>query len=328
MLRRTAFILLAVAFLCHAAAAQQFLDPFNYLKSTTIPGYTEHVGDWQALGTEVQCQGGISSQTLIHNTIQDLDCCVEILARYETTLPGIQRTGPIARFTGTGSSGNYFYLKVQDNGSRAGFDYYFVYYQGGGSAFMSGAISPVTTVARARMQVFEEGSSVRVQVFIDTNMDGLWDITKSALTSNGIGATGGVGINGARSARADDLKYFNAILYLNGTPKVGTSVTLKGRASINQPYIGACSLGHAGTPLGAGRAIPLDLDGLFWASLSNPAVFSNFIGLTDMKGDFTMTLNIPAIPQLVGLTVWSTAVTATIQGIIDIAPDVQITFVS
>ncbi len=327
MFHQTICVTLAIALLCLTATSQQFLDPFNYTPGTTIPGYTEHFGDWQATGTRVQGKAGIIGQTLIHNTIQDLDTCVETLAIYDTTLPAIQRSGPIARFTGTGSAANYFYLKVQDNGSRTGFDKYFVYYQGG-SSVMSGSISPITTMARARMQVFEEASSVRVQIFIDTDMDGLWDITRSALTSSGVASSGGVGINGSQTVMADDLKFFNAILYLNGTPKIGTSVQIKGRASINLPYIGACSFSNAATPLGAGRAFPLVVDNLFWMSISTPTIFSGFQGLTDMNGDFTMTLNIPAIPQLVGMTIWSAAVTNTLMGIVDISPDVQITIAS
>ena len=308
-----------------AAGAQQFMDGFNYPSGTTIPGYTEHVGDWKATGAEVQAQSGISSQTLVHNQIQGRDVCVEVLAIYDTTIPGIQRTGPIIRFTGSGSSANYFYLKVQDNGTPYnGFDYYFVYYQGG-SSVMSGAM-PETKKARARLQVVDEGSTVTVQVYIDTDLDGLWDVVASQTTTSGLGVTGGIGINGARSVMADDFKFFDATLYLAGTPRVGTSVNLKGRASANQPYVGGCSFGHTGTPLSATKAIPIDLDNLFVLSITNPVIFGNFLGLTDGNGDFTMTLNIPAIPQLAGITIWSTAVTANVQGIMEIAPDVEITF--
>jgi hypothetical protein len=325
MFRKTAFAVLLLSVAAGAVDAQQFLDGFNYTPGTNIPGYTEHVGDWKATGAEVQGQTGIVGQTLIHNQFQGKDVCVETLAIYDPAIPGIQRTGPIARFTGTGSSASYFYLKVQDNGSPYnGFDYYFVYYQGG-SSVMAGTISE-TKRARARLLVVDEGSTVTVQVYIDTDLDGLWDVTASRTTTNGFNVTGGIGINGSQSVMADNLKFFNATLYLAGTPKVGTAVSLKGRATANEPYVGACSFGHTGTPLSPTRAIPLDLDSLFALSISNPAIFSGFIGLTDGQGDFTMTLNIPAVPQLAGLTIWAGAVTATVHGIIDIAPDVQITF--
>jgi len=328
MFDRIACLTLALPLLCGVAVSQQVFDPFNYAPGTTIPGYTEHVGDWKATGTQVQRQAGISSQTLIHNTIKDKDACAETIAIYDVTVPGIQRTGPVLRFSGSGSSGNYFYLKLQDNGGTLdGWDTYWVYYQGGGNV-MTGTISPVTKAARARLQVIEEAAAVRVQVFIDTDLDGLWDIVRSSTTTSGTGTSGGVGINGARSALADDLKYFNATLYLNGTPKIGTSVTLNGRGIPNEPYVGACSFGNTGFPIGAGRTVPLDLDSLFWASLATPSIFQNFLGLTSASGDFTMTLNIPPIPQLAGITIWTSAVTVTVAGFQEIAPDVEITFVS
>jgi hypothetical protein len=73
--------------------------------------------------------------------------------------------------------------------------------------------------------------------------------------------------------------------------------------------------------------IPLDLDALFLLSLTTPVIFSNFTGVVDANGDFTMTLNTPAVPELAGFTIWSSAITFTPNGVIEIAPDVQITFV-
>jgi len=327
MLREAICLILLSGLLCGVAISQQFFDPFNYPPGTNIPGYTEHVGDWQATGTQVQGKDGIVGQTLIHNTIKDQDMCVETVAVYDATNPKVQRTGPIVRFSGSGSGATYYYLKVQDNGSPYnGFDRFFVYYQGGSGSVLTGAI-PETKKARARLQVIEEATSVRIQVFIDTDMDGLWDVVSSTLTANGAGSSGGIGINGSQTVIADDLKYFNATLYLNGTPKVGTSVTLDGRSIPNEPYVGACSFGNSGFSIGAGRTVPLDLDSLFWASLSTPAIFQNFLGLTSANGDFTMTLNIPPITQLIGITIWSSAVTVTIAGFQEVAPDVEITFV-
>jgi hypothetical protein len=328
MCGKIACLTVALSLLCGVAVGQQFYDPFSYSPGTNIPGYTEHVGDWKATGTQVQCQAGISSQTLILNAVQDQDACVETLATYDMTVPGIQRTGPILRFTGSGSSANYFYLKLQDNGGTLdGWDTYWVYYQGG-SNVMTGTISPVTKSARARLQVIEDAAGVRVQVYIDTDLDGLWDIVKSTTTTNGKGVSGGIGINGARSALADDLKYFNATLYLNGTPKIGTAVTLPGRGSPNHGYIGACSFGHSGFPVVGGRSVPLSLEPLLFVTLGNalPMIFQSLQGRTDAQGDFTMSVAIPPVPALVGFTIWASAVTLSPTGIAEIAPDTEITF--
>jgi len=330
MFRKLAMAGVVVCWLGTAAVSQQFFDPFNYPSSTTIPGYTEQVGDWKAVGGAVECQAGISSQTLIRNGITDLDCCVETLAIYNMSVPGLQRTGPVARFSGSGSSASYFYLKVQDNAApRDGWDTYWLYHQGtSGSAIINGSISPPAKAARARMQLVDEPGLVRIHVFIDTDLDGRWDITQTATTTRGLGIAGGIGINGARSAQADNLEFYNATLYLPGAPRIGTPVGLKGRGGLNLVYIGACSFGNLGVPIGANRKIPLDVDTLFGASQTLPQIFQNFVGLTDVKtGDFTLTVVVPPVPALVGGTIYASAVTADRTGILEIAPDVEITFV-
>lgn len=99
----------------------------------------------------------------------------------------------------------------------------------------------------------------------------------------------------------------------NGTPQVG--------------YQGACSLGHLGFSVGGVRTVPLDLDGLLILSMVAPGTFVNFAGATDGAGDFTMALAIPMSQALVGNTIWSSAVTfAPGPGIVEIMPDVQVTF--
>jgi len=316
------------------ASAQQFIDPFNYAPGTLIPGYTEQRGNWVATGTTVQSQSGVTFQELTHDTFLDRDACVETVAIYDTTLPGLMYTGPIVRHNGAGAAATYFMVKLQDNGvPRDGWDTYWVYYYNGASfqflvAGSNGAITPPSLGVRARLQVIEEAANVRVQVFLDTNLDGNWDITREFLTALGFGtAAGKIGVNGYQNAIADDLKYFNANLYLAGTPQVGMPVNLNGRGTSGFGYVGACSLGHSGIPLGDGRVIPLDLDALLLLSLSTPAIFTNFSGTVDANGNFVMTLNTPPVPQLAGFTIWSSAVTFTPNGIIEIAPDVQITFV-
>src|SRR5690606_6020423 len=206
------------------------------------------------------------------------------------------------------------------------------YYNGASFQFVAsgsnGTISPPTTQARVRLQVIEESGNVRVQIFIDTDMDGKWDITNEWLSTIGVGSSGNVGINGYRNAIADDFKYFNGTLYLADRPVIGTSVRLLGRATPNTIYQGVCSLGRStGIPLAANRAIPVDFDPLFQVSVSTPAVFQ-FAGLTTSSGDFTLNFNIPNVPQLNGITVWSSAVTLTTTpfGFVDITPDVEINF--
>jgi hypothetical protein len=327
-------VTLALSLLAGLASAQQYIDPFGYAPGTLIPGYTEQRGNWIATGTTVQSQLGATFQELTFDTFADRDACVETVAIYDTVTPGLMYTGPIVRHNGAGAASTYFMVKLQDNGvPRDGFDTYWVYYYNGAShtfvaAGSNGTIAPPALRVRARLQVIEEAPNVRVQIFLDTNLDGTWEISREWLSLLGVGtAAGKIGVAGYQNAIADDLKYFNANLWLSGTPQVGMPVNLKGRATSGFGYLGACSLGHSGIPLGDGRVIPLDLDALFLLSLTTPVIFSNFTGVVDANGDFTMTLNTPAVPELAGFTIWSSAITFTPNGVIEIAPDVQITFV-
>jgi hypothetical protein len=221
-------------------------------------------------------------------------------------------------------------IKVQDNATPyTGWDTWWCYFYNGASFSLisNGAIAPNTIRARVRLQVIEQVGNVRVQVSIDTDLDGLWNIANDTVTTQGLGTSGRIGINGYQSALADDLKYFSGTLYLNGMPRIGTSVDLKGNGTPALGYQGACSLGHAGFSIGGLRAVPLDLDGLLILSMVAPGTFVNFAGVTDGGGDFTMSLAIPASPALVGNTIWSSAITfAPGSGVQEIMPDVQITF--
>jgi len=333
---RFVILCLAMVLIAGSATAQWFIDPFGYPPGTTIPGYTEQRGDWMATGSTVQSNAATTFQELTNDTWTDKDVCVETVAIYDMAAPNLMYTGPIARYTGSGASANFFMIKLQDNSSpRDGFDRWFAYFYNG-SSFSPVAtspsyyadISPPTKRARVRLQVIEESTDVRVQLFLDTDVDGKWDATREWRSTYGIGSTGKIGICGYRNAIADDLKYFNATLYLADPPKVGNFARLIGRGLPNETYVGACSFGHSGFPVGPGHVVPLDLDPLFWTSLATPVIFQNFVGITSATGGFTMSLNIPPIPQLAGITIWSSAAVITANGFQEIAPDVEITIQS
>lgn len=313
--------------------AQSFIDPFTYTPGTTIPGYTEQRGDWKALGTQIQADPNASFQELTYDRITDLDCCVETVAVYDMNKPQLMYTGPLLRYTGSGSSQKYIMIKLQDNGSpRDGFDRGFTYFCNGGSSFSYIGtyfdITPPTKRARVRLQAVDIGSTVQVQSYVDTDMDGKWDIVRTAATSSGFGQIGKFGVNGYRNAITDNIKFFDATLWLSGTPKVGGPVKIVGRSQGGLLYQGACSFFNTGIPIGSGRLVPLSVDGLFFASIMTPAVFQNFQGSTGATGDFTMVLNIPNLPALAGVTIYTSAITYSSLGIAEIAPDVPITFTS
>ena len=83
-----------------------------------------------------------------------------------------------------------------------------------------------------------------------------------------------------------------------------------------QAYFAGAAFGAlVGIPLGKGRRIPLDPDPLFFFSLNMPALFSNFQGVLNAQGTTMLTVNIPALPQLVGYRFFLAAITYGVGGV-------------
>ncbi len=329
MSRFTAFAF-GVLLLSQTVVAQDLFDTFTYPAGTTIPGYTEQRGNWTSTGTSVQGQYGVTFQELVNNGVSDANCCVEVTAIYDTATPGLQYAGPIARYTGAGAAASYFMVKVQDNGSPyTGFDRYYVYYASAGGfpsvGIASQALPVPTTMARVRLQVKEVPTGVLVEMFIDTNMDGIWDHTGSAITTLGVGTQGGVGATVYQSSLVDDLRYFGSTLTSVGAPAIGTSIALQGAGHPNYVYVGAMSLGHGGIYVPGGDIVPLDADPVFFLSLDFPLVFQNFLGITAGDGTFAMTLNIPPDPSIIGLSLFAASVMWNGVQVDEVSPDVQVT---
>lgn len=324
---RLALLMLGVV-LASGASGQNFIDPFNYPAGTTVPGYTENRGDWSCLGTTVRAQQLSTAQELTFDSVTDGDAAVELLAIYNTAAPALQFVGPIVRYSGA-SATSFFMIKLQDNTTPyTGFDRFFVYYNGSAFGINFQDINPPTTAARVRIQAVDEVGSgnTRVNVYVDTDLDGLWNYTAETTTTLGYGTVGRIGIAGYGGAIADDLEYFPATLRGGALPTIGTSMPIYGRGSNNVLYLAAASLGHTGFSAGGGVWVPLDLDLMFDLSVNTPSIFQNFFGFTAPDGTFTLTLNIPNLPQLVGGTIWVGAVTTTGTSVLEVAPEVQVTF--
>lgn len=74
-----------------------------------------------------------------------------------------------------------------------------------------------------------------------------------------------------------------------------------------KPYILALSLGDTpGIPLGDGRTIPLNYDGIFQASLYSPQLLglANSQGVLNANGEAIVTLTVPNVPAIVGLPIY------------------------
>ncbi|MEM7201594.1 MAG: hypothetical protein AAF628_15095 [Planctomycetota bacterium] len=98
----------------------------------------------------------------------------------------------------------------------------------------------------------------------------------------------------------------------NGDPVPGTPYTFDVHSPFEPGslYANALALSTApGLPLPDGRTIQLTPDPLFFASLSPNPAFQGFLGSLDATGSANLTLALPALPVLQGLTLHSAALT-------------------
>jgi len=92
--------------------------------------------------------------------------------------------------------------------------------------------------------------------------------------------------------------------------KVALGVTSNGAAG--ELYVFASSLSaNSGTPLPGGLRFPLDPDGLFFATAANllPTLFQNYRGHLGVDGTANLTIQVPSLAALVGLTIHTAGLT-------------------
>lgn len=107
----------------------------------------------------------------------------------------------------------------------------------------------------------------------------------------------------AISARAE--------IFAEGAAKVGTTygMVIYSPADANANYYCFCSASvQNGIDLDGLGTLQLDADTLFWVSALNVAPFTNFAGTFDAFGQGMPSVAVPALPQLVGLTLYFQAV--------------------
>lgn len=97
-----------------------------------------------------------------------------------------------------------------------------------------------------------------------------------------------------------------------GTPRVGGSFALDIASPGDEGQLYLVGAAFSPTPPQTllGRVVPLAYDALFVTALSNAAVFQRMIGLLDGAAAGRATVQVPAIPQLVGVSLWFAVATA------------------
>lgn len=286
-------------------SGQVFVDPFNYPDGPSFGAWVEDKGNWNAVGNQAESEQVFAWQYCTIPTIpKTQDACVDCDVRYNTASSQALQFGGVAlRMAGAATDTNLIMVKIQDNNSSGDFDSLWLYERPGGAT--SNTTWGVATSARVRLLAIDND----VMAFADTNNDGVFDVVLRrtvALTP----AAGPVGIDGFGGALIDNFAFFDAVimpLASNPTPTPGAKIDYKLRGVPSTAYQVATSLGNGGIALPTGSTIPLSLDPIFFASISGtlPGVFQGYAGAMDANGDASASLLLPAVPQLVGITLYT-----------------------
>lgn len=303
-----AFSLLA---LTPALAAQQLIDRFDYADGA-VPNWTVRTGGFKVQNKQLVATGGASWQYITRNGPKDVANCVLDIDVIYPAARNLYFGGVTARHDGAGGTGLVMF-KIQDNavGGTGAFNRCFLYERPGSSLWRD--IVPPTKQATGRMIIKDKQGWFQV----DGNMDGYFELSSPAkpFTNASTKPKGLVGANGYNAVAMDNWKYYDGIVMAaaGSTPKIGTTYTMTlyaplreaGGRQLPTPWLAMASLGKAGIPLPDGRAVPLSVDALWVASFG----FGWTGVLTTQAPDAKFSLVIPNEKGLVGLTIFTSAVT-------------------
>ena len=174
------------------APMSSFCDDFNVPNTTTITGWTEQSGDWQVFDNKLQTPGTTSWDYMTADGSSQVDGCITARAIYGSPAE-VKFVGLVGRYV---SLGTKIHFKIQDNGSISGeWDTYFVIVDG---TYISSGNGSFGTDAIIQM----EYAGANVTVRIDTDRDGIWEVTDTFTVSNI--SVGLCGVSAYKNAFIDD----------------------------------------------------------------------------------------------------------------------------
>lgn len=286
--------------LASSLAAQVDRDSFAYPDGPVVPGWTQQRGTWQVRNGRLSATSGALWAYITKDGLAAVDSVLD--GEFFISGTGLQFAGLTARHPGTNLDANLLMTKVQDNSGASDFDRIYVYERPANVA-SSLEILGGTLHCRGRMVTLDN----EVWMEVDADLDGVYELASPARLVSTVLGTGLVGMSGYQTAEMDDFEFFDAVLLpqVGAVPHLGADYTLRlDTPTPNVPWVGLLSLGNAGIPLDAPRALPLTLDALFTVSLG-----IGLTGLTDSGGKATFAVPIPNDTGLVGLGVYAGAVT-------------------
>jgi len=152
-------------------------DNFTAPNGTSIPGWTEHVGDWviDANRMRINQAGGIYSNNVTANGSAQLDGCGRLTALHAGG-PAGEVVGVVLRGQ---SATNYIVALVQDNSSSGFFDSAWIYQVP--LADIGGSITGQNFGVNPTIEACVTGTAVTLK--IDANNDGVYELTRNGTTT-------------------------------------------------------------------------------------------------------------------------------------------------
>jgi len=315
-----------VLLIAGALGAQVWTDDFSYQPGTQVGSWVEHLKDWTATGTQAQAQPVTNYGHMTQPKLTFQDCVADVEVEYNSQNGGLQFAGVILRANGP-SQGSFGYdlllIKAQgsSNFNRA---YLYEHSQTGSLSAVSVAITAFTK-GRVRLAVIDS----RLVARIDTNNDGKFDTTITKNVSLPV-KSGPVGVCGYNGSFVDNYRLYDAVILDDAAtpaPKPGNEYKMVLRGFPGATYQAATALSNAGIPIGGGRVIPLGVDSMLFASATNvlPTLFKNYLGNLDGKGDGAISIALPNLPALTGVTLYTAFVNFKGSTILTTSNDHQVT---
>lgn len=325
---RFAIVATVLLLLATAASGQVWLDKFYYNNGTTLGTWAEHLGDWTADNNMAKAEVKFGAQYMTQPKLLFRDCVAQCLVMHNVGANHTLQFGGIAlRCVAPGSGTSLIMVKVQNNSSATNptkFDSIWLYQYGFGSTVSQTSLTPFPS-AKVRLTVLDS----RVVAQVDSDLDGVWNYTLTGSVTT-IPAAAPIGMCGFGGVHIDDYELFDAVLLNDAaspTPTPGSEMKMVMRGWANAPYIAASAFGNGGFVLSKVARFPLSPDVLFGVTAQNllPTVFKQFQGVLDGSGDGALSIKIPGITALKGLTVFTAFLTYRQSQILNVSNDYQFT---
>lgn len=307
-----------------SVVAQTWMDSFTYAAGPLPAPWKLYRGTFAATGSAAEAEFRSIYQYALEPARVLRDGVVQCDVIYNPKGKGNLQFGGVTLRCNNPTGGLYgadmVLMKVQGSG---GFTAIWITELTPTAQFYAKDITGINPFSRATVRLIAVDSRLTVQV--DTNSDRRWDhvIEKTGRIQVKAGPMGFLGYNGVL---IDNFKQFDAVAYGNRgstRPQPGKTVMIELRGRPGHAYQAATALATSGIGLGPARAIPLQFDGVFLTSLLGlaPSLFQDFTGRLDTAGDGRVSVVIPLLPALVGVSFFTSFVNHDASGITAISND-------